>query len=1032
MPSLIANSGIQFIEIKIDLSDNAPAMTKVKGEFAEIRDDEQVSFLFPYYHAGRGQYIEKESINPDAIAPDGAVNEEIIKEHLIFPIPEHQIFTISARQAIECFEEIWLPVPYLRKRNDPNNPFQTGPLAWARMWFSRIPATERGKDPYTHSVVLTFDTQTSSAKLDAYHMPTDEDAQANATIYNTFACAVDERFNLEFYTQEWVQNWLKIEYDQYTKQNNIREEFEFRHVGFYLTLLKVLDTAEAFPEVVLYASESTSEVALVLDIGNSRTCGLLIETEPPDKKTFDFTQARRLAIRNLSKPSRVYKNPFEMQIAFVDESFGIKESTQLTGLENYFSWPSLVRVGPEASRLAVINDKADGLSTMSSPKRYLWDKKLSQFPWRFVNSEAIVSNEGIGLQFTDEGLLKVYVDKQLDRGKIINGKIPINYNKIGKEVVKEYIRTGKYFDSNGFPLNPVNNPNYSRGSLMTFALAEIFMHAITYVNSYEFRLRQGHPAIARKLKTIVVTCPTAMSKTEQIRLREHAEDAIDALKTHFGDSFIDIDLQIMPSPFEIGKPIEKRKTWAFDEATCSQLSYLYGEIIYRFRGNSKLYFQLLGKKREDTRFPDQPSVTIASVDIGGGTTDLMICSYQNSPDSNITSLIPQPHFWEGFNLAGDNILKKIIERIILNEVKEAAENSNIKDPAEVMNYLFGENFGGQDAQDRIMRKQFASQIAIPIAHGILQHAIQGNNVVENRTFESFFLDHPMPNAKLIHHINTEFQKRGAEGFNLRNIVWRLNSKETNKVVSDVLDRMIKDLCGIIAQYHCDYVLLAGRPTMLPIIRLLFLNYLPVSPDCIIPMNNYRIGKWYPFTDSKGVITDPKTCVVVGASIALMSEYGLADFVLDTKWLKQVDSTADYFGRYNKNKANIPKDMELFTPTENNKTIQYDGELVLGMRQMPSEKWLAAPMYVLRYKTPKAAREMRGKYAFPLSIELERNNRDKEAIRIVGIVDRNGNKVNHSAYLELDLRTIIDEYGYWMDTGSFSLNIFNKNIDGKID
>ena len=245
--------------------------------------------------------------------------------------------------------------------------------------------------------------------------------------------------------------------------------------------------------------------------------------------------------------------------------------------------------------------------------------------------------------------------------------------------------------------------------------------------------------------------------------------------------------------------------------------------------NASLYINTVGKLRQDTVYPDQPAVTIASVDIGGGTTDLMIANYQANPGANISVLTPSPMFWEGFNLAGDDILKRVIERIVLPTIKLHAEKCGCRNSVNVMNFLFGPYLGRTTAKDKLMKKQFAMQIAIPIGTDILQHASE-ERPTEKRSFDSFFVNYPHPNQQLIDYINKEFENEGCTGFDIEKITWELDNEGTNKVVKDVVEKMIGDLCGIIAQYECDYVLLSGRPSQLPVVRDLFLKKLPVTPD----------------------------------------------------------------------------------------------------------------------------------------------------------------------------------------------------------
>ncbi|MFR7812718.1 MAG: virulence factor SrfB [Butyricimonas faecihominis] len=48
---------------------------------------------------------------------------------MIHRIPEEEIISIPARKALECFENKWLPVPYLLRRLP--EIIYDGPTAWA-------------------------------------------------------------------------------------------------------------------------------------------------------------------------------------------------------------------------------------------------------------------------------------------------------------------------------------------------------------------------------------------------------------------------------------------------------------------------------------------------------------------------------------------------------------------------------------------------------------------------------------------------------------------------------------------------------------------------------------------------------------------------------------------------------------------------------------------------------------------------------------------------------------------------------------
>lgn len=170
MITLIPNSGVQFITKEVNLSDDK--LNKFRPfEYYEEKDEEEEDedvFLFklPYYLSRISSYIEKapsESgntvINAEAINVETweVMDEEKILDRVIHRIPEEEIISIPARKALECFENKWLPVPYLLK-TAAGDKFHDGPTAWARMWFTKIGTLDHGKTGATHHVVFAFDT----------------------------------------------------------------------------------------------------------------------------------------------------------------------------------------------------------------------------------------------------------------------------------------------------------------------------------------------------------------------------------------------------------------------------------------------------------------------------------------------------------------------------------------------------------------------------------------------------------------------------------------------------------------------------------------------------------------------------------------------------------------------------------------------------------------------------------------------------------------------------------------------------------
>ena len=216
---------------------------------------------------------------------------------------------------------------------------------------------------------------------------------------------------------------------------------------------------------------------------------------------------------------------------------------------------------------------------------------------------------------------------------------------------------------------------------------------------------------------------------------------------------------------------------------------------------------------------------------------------------------------------------------------------------------------------------------------------------------------------------------------------------------------------------------------MPVIKDIIIQNLPVSPDKVVTLGNYRIGNWYPFSNSHHRIKDPKTIVCVGAAVSHMSEMGkLGTFNFDTEPLKKIRSTAKYIGKYNINSARISANDVFLKEGDETSEIKFSGgDILLGKRQLENPSWLAAPIYQIKYKDKDASFRLREKNLLPpYSITLARSEMSMEELQYEKTVeDREGNSFNFEDYFILMPQSLADEFGYWLDTGCFSLNILEK-------
>ena len=287
------------------------------------------------------------------------------------------------------------------------------------------------------------------------------------------------------------------------------------------------------------------------------------------------------------------------------------------------------------------------------------------------------------------------------------------------------------------------------------------------------------------------------------------------------------------------------------------------KISERYLNKADQFIDLYGKTRSDLGDYSKKSLTIGSIDIGAGTTDLMINAYQFE-QSGQAVLKPIPLFWESFNYAGDVLLKEIIQQIIIEgQVRDEIDrgcigviqnhliDNNYGNPGQLLNNFFGINNVNINFVGRQMRKDFTNQIAKPIAEKYLQLAQKKSSKID-LNFEDFFPEEsPQPQDKLLNYFEEHF------GFKFTELKWKFSLKRVNEIIEVVFEPLLKKLSTVLFAKRCDFVLISGRPTSLHKIEDLFLKFYPVSPDRLITLNNYRVGQWYPFQNGNGYFTDQK-------------------------------------------------------------------------------------------------------------------------------------------------------------------------------
>jgi hypothetical protein len=969
--SLVPRSGIQFLDIDFDV-DRLPRAARAFWEerLPETADAE-----------GRAPVVLR-ALEADA---EGRFADPVTRQ---LP-PEEEVYQIGRAQAFEPFLDKWVPLPFFRvhaQGADGRVQHDRGPSNWARGHLTEKP--ERDREGRSHRLTLAFDTALLERAAERpYVAPAPEDSARQ----QEFGFVAEPRDNAWFVNEAWVGEWLEAMHREAVQARRggraLREE-DFPHAAEhwarYLALLALLDAGGFMPRLRLVDVVGENRgyqpisVDLVLDVGNSRTCGILVEENAGEGTS--LANSVPLALRDLSRPEASYARPFESRVEFSVAQFGRDAISRRSGRASAFRWGSPVRVGPEAMRLAAATQGNEGATGLSSPKRYLWDRRANLQGWRF-NGRA---SDGVTTEPPVSGPFMAHVT---ETGEVLRQR------RMGQPAVRA---------------------RFSRSALFSFLLTEILIQAMSQINAPATRAARRFADVPRRLRRVMLTLPPAMPLAEQKILRERAEAAVKFAWDLLGWA-------------ESGVP-EPRVVLNLDEATATQVVWLYAEVTQRLQGDAAGLFQLMGRERPG--HGQGASLRVASIDVGGGTTDLMVCTWTVE---NRSTIVPRQEFREGFRIAGDEVLEAVIAHLVLPALTAALRSAGAADAQGFWRQMLGGDRGGQSEVERHLRRQFVAQVLEPAALAVL-HAYerlepQAAGEILRRPIAAILAAEPQPaNPRAIAQVEAAAAAAGAPGFRIADVEIVADAARVDALVTATLGPVLADLCEAVWALDCDALLLSGRPSRLRAVQEAILAKLPVPPHRIVPMHRYAAGGWYPFRDPQGRIEDPKTTAAVGAMLCALAEGRLEGFLMRASQLS-MRSTAKFIGRMERT-GQIRGDgvllsgIDLEKPGQAEFTLAFSAPLFLGFRQLPVERWPASPLYALEFANPDTVPRL----ALPLTLKIQRADLDPESaesearredFRIEEIEDATGGALRRTD-VELRLQTLKSEAGYWRDTGTVNL------------
>lgn len=695
------------------------------------------------------------------------------------------------------------------------------------------------------------------------------------------------------------------------------------------------------------------DVSLVLDVGNSRTMGVLVEAR--EKGVFGVP----LELRSASNPLDTTGDAFDSRVTFLPSAFD--RQTHAVAVSDSFAAPSIVKMGREALDRA-LETPHRYLCTLSGPKRYLWDSRPTGERWHFATAHEGEHRPIFG------PLLKYVVEEQ------------------GGLALRE-----------DGPQAPAD-PRYPPRTVMLFAMVEIISQAIAQINSVSYRAFQGKDANPRVLRHIAVTFPSAM-RDEEKEVYETLVRNATLTATHI--------LGIAPNH----RPNYDADSQTFapflfvDEALAAQMVYVYEETSHCFSGSFEEFQAVYGRHGHPLR--------IASIDIGGGTSDVMIAEYTDRQPGTGTSLVIKKLFQDGIGIAGDEVCRGLIEDVLFSQILAQIPSGPGKAKLAA---LFGEGDSGHGAAWRTLRAKLVAYFWLPLARcywalaegfELADHSPEKLYLVPH-VFETFGLSW---SPSIVDEADRFLCAEVPEFPGLANLFLRFDRAAAEQAIRDVLREPLRKYADIIAQFDVDILVLAGRTSALGCVHDLFVSEMPVAPPRIKGMSHYEVGEWYPSRwQQGGRIKDPKSTVTAGAAVLhLAAKNKLPGFMLDEI---QPAPTAPIYGLYQDTEPHISRQNELFRKNPTSAPMLYTAGMMIGFRNVDSEQMDGSPLFEVRPATKDVERAL-----LEDRVNLVFGTASSGRIVVTKATSMRGLYSYAPEDFVLALKTITQDR-YWLDTGVF--------------
>lgn len=858
--AIVPDTGIQFVDVSLDRHD-AKLVT---------------------------QRFISEQPNPEN--PTGLRRVRLEHDGIRHPVTHAPIATsdtvaVSGDQALQAFAGRWIPLPVFRQiahGSDGSVSFDDGPVNWARLFIEPLQGTSQDSHMAVRAVVA-LDTAVKTA-FPGRTYPELAPEWRDVEGQTVFSLAGDEIATSEFLAEDWVAGWVEQAADV-SNLTAIEGAHDVLAAAAYFTLLDLLVRANTLPEFC-FAQEVDrigerrrgSRATLTLALASANGHALLHDSHGPNGT--GASSVRPLRIRDLGHPTETREDgTFSTRLTFAQAQFGPSTLSRKSGRALAFHWPSLVRIGTEAERIAAGFDATDsaaddpsdaraaasqvsGVASLDQPGRYLWDRRRSSQPWVFATDPSASPWPRQTEQTATSRPLSGPLMTHLTR----NGDVLAQGQKGGRAA-------GSGFASEPGPATPqlgeqeaATDASFPRASLTSFAIAEVIVQAISDLYRPAPVSFGSTSFMPPDLARIVVARGCGLLPDEEAELLRRANDAVDLVWRSFGwTSPEDHSAQEMRFGGQHGRtdgPVRAKPEVVLGSSPSERArdALLHTELHYSYGGDVPRYVEALGRMRAEASLTT--SVRVAALHVDDFASTLLISTHWPSESGDLAG---RDEFVATLPWGRDDLLS-VLARDTVPRILAAGMGVALDIPGDQNDGSTGKEPDGARVTDQ-------QRIANALADAILDWQLERERIGNERPQTQYLRDllgrtqPPLRVARLLSDAEEAFDVEDVGG-----VAIRLDPREISKTISGALRRGLGAAVEAVVSRNCDSIALSGRLSKLAGLRDLFVRELVVRPDRVVQPAEIAARIWLTQNDhNRGLLPAPPLLESMAASQVLSSQ-----------------------------------------------------------------------------------------------------------------------------------------------------------------